>query len=156
MGKPFSVAISVTRFCLGTFRRCQHRTLHLQPRFHDSLVKVLHAPPFCVGMCERIRHGWPLQQQCPVSVLENTRQGLNVWVSLPPPTKHFPHLRSSYHRAVRLSVHIQRKDKAREMASLDRGAVRCGLALAAQSWSAGVPCRYSFFTTVLPNNWPLD
>jgi hypothetical protein len=29
-------------------------------RGRNSLVKVDHAPPFCVGICERIRHGWPL------------------------------------------------------------------------------------------------
>jgi hypothetical protein len=61
---------------LGYFSKMSVSTIYILGKvYHDSLVKVDHAPPFCVGMCERIRHGWPLQQQCSVSVLENTLQG---------------------------------------------------------------------------------
>ena len=40
------------------------QTFIFRQRGHNSLVRVDHAPPFCVGICERIRHGWPLQWSC--------------------------------------------------------------------------------------------
>lgn len=128
LGSDFSNAI-----LLGYFSKMSVSNISdFHAGHHHSLVRVDHAPPFCVGMWERIRHGCPLQQWF-VSVLENTRRGRYGWISALPPTKHFPHPRSSSHKAVHLSVHIQRKGKVQEMASRGREVVRFGLVLATQT-----------------------
>lgn len=46
---------------LGYLSRSSAKQIFIfRQRGHNSLVRVDHAPPFCVGICERIRHGWPL------------------------------------------------------------------------------------------------
>jgi hypothetical protein len=78
-----------------------------------------------------------------------------ICIFLLPPTRHFPHLRSSCHKAGHLSVHIQRKGRVREMASPDQEAVRCDLALATQSWSAGVTSAIHSSQLSYPTTGPL-
>jgi len=46
---------------LGYFSQTSAKEISIfRQKGHNSLVRVDHAPPFCVGMCERIRHCWPL------------------------------------------------------------------------------------------------
>ena len=78
-----------------------------------------------------------------------------ICIFLLPPTKHFPHPRSSCHRAEHLSVRIQRKGRVRETASPGQEAVRCGLALAGQSWSAGVTSAIHSSQLSYPTTGPL-
>jgi len=78
-----------------------------------------------------------------------------VRTSLLPPTKHFPHLRSSCHRAEHLSVRIQRKGRVREMASPGQEAMRCDLVLATPSWSAGVTSAIHSSLLSYPTTGPL-
>jgi hypothetical protein len=58
IGRLFSVAIAVTRFCFIT------NTLAMFGGKHCRALPVnsFQAPPLCVGTCDSMRHGLPLQR----------------------------------------------------------------------------------------------